>query len=83
MYGSDGEEYVYVVACVWRPVVGCDPRDSNPDHIHVIAASERDAIDLAQQHTRDYPLYPLACWSPTDYAVIDRRPVGTLEPVDA
>ena len=57
--------------------------DGRPDSVHVVSdAGEDDAIARAQAHTVKYPLYPLSCWSPTGYRVADRRPVGTLAPVD-
>ena len=76
-------EYVYVVECVWHPIMAAGDADGRPDSVHVVSdAGEDDAIARAQAHTVRYPLYPLSCWSPTDYRVADRRPVGTLAPVD-
>jgi hypothetical protein len=82
---ADDAEQIYVVECVWLPIaaVGYDVGNGQVDHIHVIAdQGEAFAVAKAQEHSREYPLYPLSCWSPTDYHVVEVRPAGTLAPID-
>jgi hypothetical protein len=69
-------EDLVIVSLKWYPIVGSG--DGMPDSVHVIVdhdQTDSDALHLAMEYSTKRPLYPLSCWSPTDYLIVSRKPV--------
>ena len=66
---------LYVIACNYVPVMG--GVETEPDKIHVFAATKDDALWQAKIAVNNRPLYPLSCWTAVNFTVLSERKVDS------